>query len=80
MDVGLWFDDGNIVLVAEDTPFKVHRGVLAQSSQVLKNILSVPQPRTLDEWETMDGVSLLHMSDSWKDLSYVLSALYKGYK
>lgn len=80
IETELWFDDGNIILVAEDTPFKVHRGQLSQRSQVFRDILLIPQPRVPDGSDVMDGVPLIHVSDTWKDLSYVLSALYNRYK
>ena len=80
VEAGLWFDDGNIILIAEDTPFKVHRGMLMHTSEVLKDILSIPQPPVLDDSEMMDGIAIVHVSDTWKDLSYMLSALYGGYK
>lgn len=80
VEAGLWFDDGNIILVAEKTPFKVHRSLLSQRSEVLKDILSIPQPPVPDKSEIMDGVPIVRVSDTRKELSYVLCALYNGYK
>lgn len=80
VEADLWFNDGNIIVVADDTPFKVYRGLLSQRSEVLRDILSIPQPPTPNASELMDGIPILHVSDTWKDLSYVLSALYNGYK
>lgn len=80
VEAGLWFDDGNIILVAEDTPFKVHRSMLSQRSEVLSNILSVPQPPTPDESDLLDGIPVVHVSDTWKEISHVLAVFYHGYK
>ena len=79
-DPEFWYEDGNIILIAEDTPFKVHRGMLMHTSEVLKDILSIPQPPVLDDSEMMDGIPIVRVSDTWKELSYMLSALYGGYK
>lgn len=74
--VGLWFDDGNIILIAEDTPFKVHRSLLSNKSEVFRDMFSLPQPHILDDSELMDGVPVVYMSDNWRDLAFVLKALY----
>ncbi|KAK7690434.1 hypothetical protein QCA50_005532 [Cerrena zonata] len=80
VDAGLWFNDGNIVLVAEDTPFKVYGGLLSQKSEVFRDILAIPQPATPDEAELMDGIHIIHVSDTWRDLSHVLHAIYHGFR
>lgn len=72
---GIWFDDGNIILVAEDMLFKVHRGLLSQRSQVFRDIVSIPRSPKPEESHLLDGVPLIRVIDKWKDLSYVLSAL-----
>lgn len=40
----LWLDDGNVVLVVENTGFRVHRGILSKHSDVFRDMFSVPQP------------------------------------
>jgi hypothetical protein len=69
-----WFDDGNIILEAEHSQFRVYRGVLAAASDVFKNIFSIPQPPSLRE-ELIEGCTVVHMTDSAKDLRFVLKAL-----
>lgn len=39
-----WFDDGNILLQAEDTLFRVYKGILRKASAVFDDMLSFPQP------------------------------------
>lgn len=70
-----WFDDGNIVLVAEQTSFKVHRGVLAKHSDVFQGLLGIPQP--IDA-EKLEGLPVIMMADNPDDLSVLLTALYDG--
>jgi len=71
----LWFDDGNIILEAELTQFKVYRGILSRSSAIFRDMFEVPQPA---EDTTVDGCLVVHLSDSAEDLSYVLDALCHG--
>lgn len=40
----VWFDDGNVVVQAEQTLFKVHKSILALHSTVFKDMFSIPQP------------------------------------
>lgn len=35
----VWFDDGNVILQAESTLFKVYRGILAQNSSVFHDMV-----------------------------------------
>lgn len=79
-EAGLWFDDGNIILIAESTPFKVHKSMLSKKSEVFSDMFTIPQPEIQDETELIDGTPVVHMSDSWKDLSRILQAIYDGYR
>ena len=72
----LWFEDGNVVLVAEDHPFKVHRGVLAAKSAVFSSMFGVPQPQTLEENEHFQGIPLVPLSDEWQDVQTLLEGIY----
>ncbi|RDX49019.1 hypothetical protein OH76DRAFT_1483508 [Lentinus brumalis] len=47
-DDKLWFDDGTVVLVVQDTEFRVYRGLLEDQFPIFKNLLSLPQPVTHD--------------------------------
>ncbi|PSR72327.1 hypothetical protein PHLCEN_2v11775 [Hermanssonia centrifuga] len=40
----LWFEDGKIVLVAEDRAFKVHRGIPSVHFVVYRDMFQTPQP------------------------------------
>ncbi|KAJ7617965.1 hypothetical protein FB45DRAFT_840759 [Roridomyces roridus] len=69
----LWFDDGTVILQAENTLFRAYRGVLAAQSPVFKDTFSIPQPK---EQETVDGCPLLQVHDSARDFEMFLSALH----
>ncbi|KAI4520192.1 hypothetical protein K525DRAFT_248791 [Schizophyllum commune Loenen D] len=71
----LWFDDGNIVLQAEDTQFRVHRSILAIHSNVFRGMLSLPQVGC-DE-EKIDGCPVVFLpGDAAQDMTYLFMAIY----
>lgn len=69
----VWFDDGNIIVQAEKTQFRVHRGVLAKQSVVFKDMFRLPQPANE---LTVDGHPIVHLSDTARDVGYLFAALY----
>ena len=80
-DPELWFDDGNLVLVAGDVQFCVYKGLLTSQSAVFKDMLSLPQPVS-DDANVHDGPSpncaSVHLSDSPEDLRHFLRAFTNG--
>ncbi|KZP02751.1 hypothetical protein FIBSPDRAFT_1055669 [Athelia psychrophila] len=75
----VWFEDGNIVIQAEQTQFKIHRGVLAAQSSVFQGMFSLPQPPS-GEHEAVEGCPVVHVSDSATDIAIALRALFlRGY-
>lgn len=73
----IWLEDGNIVLQAENTQFRVHRGTLSMHSPIFADMFSITQSTFLGT-DMVDGCPIVHMSDSAEDLHYVLEALYLG--
>ena len=69
----LSFDDGNIVLVAGNTSFRVHKSQLARKSPVFKHWFA-----TKDFEKTADGCDVMHVENSAKDLGVFLDAVYNG--
>lgn len=67
-----WFEDGNIVLVAQQTAFKVYRGLLSAQSTVFFDMF---QASCRDESEIFADSPMIHLSDSPHDLAYFLEAL-----
>lgn len=68
-----WFEDGNIILQAENTQFKVHRGVLAKHSPVFADLFQVPQPTNEP---VVDGCPVVQIPDSAGDVADMLCCLY----
>lgn len=70
--VSHWYDDGNVVLQAEDTVFRVYQGLLASRSPVFRTILETRYPLI---GETYDGVRLVRVSDKALGLCYFLKTI-----
>lgn len=73
-----WFDDGNIILLAEDSSvaFKVHRDFLSRHSEVFKSMFELPQPAA--DGESLDSCQVVRMYDKPVELSNLIKALYDG--
>jgi hypothetical protein len=71
----VWFEDGNIILEADVTRYRVHKGVLVKHSSVFHEILSIPM--SLDQ-ELYDGVPVVRLPDFSGDVEYLLRALYES--
>lgn len=69
----VWLDDGNVVIVAERTAFKVLRSILSRNSDIFRDMFAMPQPANA---EVMDGCPVVQLPDSKKDVAHVLSALF----
>ncbi|KAJ6519059.1 hypothetical protein C8R45DRAFT_1065863 [Mycena sanguinolenta] len=70
----LWISDGNVVLQAGNTQFRVHFGLLARhSSSIFRGMKG---PSELPEQPSVEGCPVLELSDDPEDLEYLLQALY----
>lgn len=70
-----WFDDGNIVLQAENTQWRIYRGILSASSSVFADMFAIPQPATGED--LVDGCPVVAVTDSAQDWKCVLDTLYE---
>ncbi|KAJ3478811.1 hypothetical protein NLI96_g9499 [Meripilus lineatus] len=73
----LRFEDGNIVLIAQNTYFRVHKGILMHHSEVMKDMFQIPQP-AYSAADLIEGCPIVHMSDTASDIELFLLALYDG--
>ncbi|KAJ7167231.1 hypothetical protein C8R43DRAFT_984555 [Mycena crocata] len=58
----VWFDDGTVILQAEQTLFRVYRGVLAAQSTIFRDMFSISQPDAHCRKHTTDAPSLSSMT------------------
>lgn len=74
-----WFSDGNIVILAETMAFRLHQGVLSRHSEVFRDMFSFPQPEISEtNAPSLDGVPMVHVSDSAEDFVCLVNTLYDG--
>ena len=74
-DERYYFSDGNIVILAETTLFRVHRSVLAMYSEVFKDMFTLPQPATGTK---IDGFPLVRLPDTKDQVGGMLETIYEG--
>ncbi|KAJ7171074.1 hypothetical protein C8R46DRAFT_181180 [Mycena filopes] len=70
----LWFADGNIVLQAGNSQYRVYHGVLAARSPIFQDMLSFPQPSNPD---LVDGCPLVCLPDSEAEVTIFLRAIFE---
>ena len=88
----LWFEDGNVVIVAEESGFRVHKGILSRHSAVFVKVLehpsSVDSDALVDELglvidadnTKIEGNVVVHVSDSTHDFGHLLRTFYDGFE
>ena len=69
----VWFDDGNVVLQAENVQFRAHRSILSKHSVILASLLDTAQP---DGEEMVEGCRVVKLHDASRDVEDILLALY----
>ena len=81
-DSEVWFEDGNIVVVAQNTAFRFHKSVVSLHSSVFRDLFSIPQPSLIlidgEVLEIFDGCPVVHVSDTSYDFRELLRAIYGG--
>ncbi|KAH9832529.1 uncharacterized protein C8Q71DRAFT_910044 [Rhodofomes roseus] len=69
----IWYSDGNVILVAGNQAFRVHKGILSQYSPVFRDLFTIPQPQCE---LLIDGCAVVHLPDDPLHLEFLLSAMY----
>ena len=72
--VDLWFPDGNLILKAEKSLFRIYSGLLAARSSVFKDMLAFPPPAEGNEM--FEGCPIVTVYDSSKDINFFLKAVF----
>ncbi|KAJ7457388.1 hypothetical protein FB451DRAFT_593976 [Mycena latifolia] len=72
----LWFQEDNLIIRAEDSLFRVSKGVLARRSPVFKEMLfGLPQPNA-NQVVTMYGCPVLQLPHAATSVEYFLKAIF----
>ena len=75
-DIDFWFEDGNIIIVAQNTKFRVYRGPLIKHSLVFRDMLSLPQP--VENSEKLQDLPIIYLEDHPSDVRRILSGFIFG--
>lgn len=67
----LWLDDGNVILQAGNTQFKVHKSILSLNSTVFSDMFLAPQP---SGEPLIEQCPIVHLSDTAADVTIMLEA------
>jgi hypothetical protein len=78
----IWFDDGNVILQAENKKFRVHKSILALHSPIMNDMFMLGKPDAdMGSDSVEDGCPVVEMKDDsaseWEEL---LSLIYHGYR
>lgn len=72
----VWFDDGNVLLRAQDTLFRVYRGILGRESAVFRDMFALPQPANGEEVDEEWGCPVVHAQDDVEEMELFLTAVF----
>ncbi|TFK98497.1 hypothetical protein BDV98DRAFT_572768 [Pterulicium gracile] len=70
----VWYEDGTIILRANNVMFKVYKGILSAQSPVFKDMFGVSQPFDAPSYE---GCLVVDVHDTPEDLTVFLKALHQ---
>jgi hypothetical protein len=68
-----YFPDGSVVIIVENTAFRIHKYVLSRHSEVFNGMWDVPQPSMSDMY---DGCPTVKLTDSKVDFIDVMRVMY----
>ena len=75
-----WFEDGNIVLEAEATLFRVHRSIMGKHAKVFADMFSLElHSAAPDQPCTPDGCPIISVQDPSDDLELYLKIIYEPF-
>ncbi|KAJ7043716.1 hypothetical protein C8F04DRAFT_1073072 [Mycena alexandri] len=69
----IWYPDGSVILQAQDTQFRVHWSLLAQSSSFFRDMQALPQP---PDQPSVEGCPVIELHDAVADVKNLLVVLY----
>jgi hypothetical protein len=73
--IDLWFEDGNIVIQAEDYQFCLFKSFLTTRSPIFKDTFAIPQPT---DAERINGCPVLRIHDSATDAAHFFTAIFNS--
>ena len=78
-DADLWFEDGSVIVIAQQTVFRVHRSVLSRHSKTFSEVFMLPQSPHPGATETIDGCPVVRLPDSSHDFKHLLHEIGRAH-
>ncbi|KAM5541917.1 hypothetical protein V8D89_004227 [Ganoderma adspersum] len=75
-DADVWLTDGNCVVVAKDTAFRVYKGILSLHSELFRDLFSLPNSSSGNDM--MDGCPTVTVADDPRDIRCLFLVLCCG--
>ena len=75
-DKELWYEDGTVILVAQEVEFRVYKGLLADQSPVFESMFSSSSSSSADKME--HDCPTFRLTDSPSDLRHIFRACIPG--
>ena len=69
----VWYDDGNLIIEAGSSRFRIYKGLLADKSLLFSTMLSLPP---VASEQLVDGCPVVQFQDSAQDVGIFLKAIY----
>ena len=76
--LALWFESGDVVIMAGYVAFRVHKDVLADSSTVIADMLSCVAVNEDSDREELEGCPVIRLEDSVHNVKHLLCILFNG--
>ncbi|KAI0789835.1 hypothetical protein C8Q75DRAFT_806498 [Abortiporus biennis] len=74
-----WLENGNVILIADNTGFLVDTTLLSLHSDVFGDMFkSVQSPNPANNVESYEGHPIVRVSDSASDICFILDLIYSG--
>ncbi|TFK79551.1 hypothetical protein K466DRAFT_668082 [Polyporus arcularius HHB13444] len=79
-DAHVWYADGDIVIIAQETVFRVHKSVVARHSKALECMFQpISWGGQADLTNTFDGLPTVRVTDTAYDFKHFLLVVYDGF-
>ena len=75
-DADVWLADGNCVVVAKNTAFRVYKGILSLHSELFRDLFSLPNSGSSSDM--MDGCPTVTVADDPRDIRCLFLVLCCG--
>ncbi|KAH9910894.1 uncharacterized protein B0H18DRAFT_831049, partial [Fomitopsis serialis] len=78
-DGRFWYDDGNIIIIAQGIGFRVFKGLLAAESDVFRDMFTLAKPAPdLSRELVPDDCPVVHVTDTAAEIRSLLAMLLGG--